>query len=57
MNGCHNTERESGYWVRDGIVVKGHIAIQLMRYVKDEMSKECRYDGKATDKKCEGCLK
>ena len=57
MNGCHNTERSEGYWVRDGIVVKGSIAIQLMKFVKDEMSKECRYDQKEADKKCEGCLK
>lgn len=53
--GCHNKPREEGYWAKDGAIVKGPVMIQLAKYIKDTMSKDCRYDMKATDKKCYGC--
>ncbi len=42
--------------VKDGTVIKGSIQIQIMRYHKDTMSRECQYR-KATpdDQRCVGC--
>ena len=55
--GCHNKDHQDGYWVKDCVIVKGGIGIQLMKYIKDTSSRECRYDRKAKDARCEGCVK
>ena len=59
--GCHNQPRAAGYWVianmvsitESGIV----LAAQRLKWHDDTSSRECRYDGRAGDRKCEGCVK
>jgi hypothetical protein len=56
---CHNKPRSDGYWVKDGLNVQGDYdsktASYNMKYIKDTMSRNCNYDCKKTDARCEGC--
>ncbi len=57
---CHNTETHSGYWARDQFIPGDDARskpIDRFVWVHNRMSKDCRYDHKATDPKCEGCKK
>lgn len=57
--GCWNTESRPGYWVRNTEIIpcstqppeEGWI------WIEDTMSKDCRYDKKSSDARCEGCRK
>lgn len=57
--GCHNKPREDGYWVRDGceqtLDNAGVVEVQRLRWHADTMSRECRYDERSRDLRCEGC--
>lgn len=44
--GCHSKPRLAGCFARLSFL-----------WIKDVMSKECQYDKRATDAKCEGCGK
>jgi hypothetical protein len=64
---CHNKPNlhhsNNGYWAKNGLVfVHEHCneddychADYSMVWVKNTMSRECRYDCKKTDARCEGC--
>lgn len=54
MNGCHNALRKPSYWVRD-IDWSTGAPRDIHRLQADEMSKDCRYDLRVTDKGCVGC--
>ncbi len=54
--GCHSQQRAEGYMVKDGIVIKGSIALQVMKYHKDTGTRECQYRiSTPTDPRCAGC--
>jgi len=54
--GCHSQPRAEGYMVKDGIVIKGSIALQMVRYHKDASTRECQYRiSTPTDPRCQGC--
>ena len=57
--GCNNSERKDGYYAPQRYFTKGLIPSFTVGvvYIEDTSSKECRYDRRADDKKCEGCLK
>lgn len=58
--GCHSKPHAEGYYVSDGVVVRGvdiniKERVTIARYVIDHSSKLCRYDKRATDALCDGC--
>jgi len=60
--GCWNKPSSEGYWARDGLVEgkaktsKGEpVAAYRMVWVENRMSRDCRYDKKKIDERCEGC--
>lgn len=58
--GCHNKPRRDAYWVQDGWVKhtdeRGvRIEARRMKLHADTMSRECRYDERGKDLRCEGC--
>lgn len=62
--GCHNSKREPGYYARSQTIVMddreqpaGLVLDQIVEFVEDTLSKECRYDQRAADAKCVGCVK
>lgn len=59
--GCHNSVRTVGYWVKDQVaVIPGEAFVMgtyIMRFQKDTSSRECRYDRKTEDERCQGCRK
>lgn len=58
MNGCWNTQRKDGYYVLARKFFPGSQEFLLVpQFIKDVMSKDCRYDYRASDPKCEGCRK
>lgn len=58
LYGCNNSDRSDGYFVKDGLVIDENLQARYqMRYIDDTSSKECRYDQRKTDAKCEGCRK
>lgn len=56
-HGCHNTERQLGYWVKNGIRIEHGQGVYQMKFHPDTLSKECGYDSKKSDQRCEGCKK
>ncbi len=53
---CHNTTRLQGYWAQE----REATAFQpgsVWVWIDNRMSRECRYDMRDTDKRCEGCRK
>lgn len=61
---CHNSPRHQGYYAKAGSVVmddknqeEGLVLDQLVMWVDDTLSKECRYDQRANDPRCQGCGK
>ena len=64
LYGCHNSERHDEYPALAGISVSGMHdrdgdRVAAYKYIKlqDTSSRECRYDLRSNDKKCEGCYK
>lgn len=57
--GCWNTERQPGYWAKNGIEVDSqNIGQQRMVWIEDVMSKDCRTVRLVTDDpRCKGCGK
>ena len=59
--GCHNSVRKDGYWVKDHVAVTADVGFwmgtYIMRFHKDTSSRECRYDRKTEDERCQGCRK
>ena len=58
--GCHNRSRDAaGYYAPDGLQIKAHDNLKYSfvktRYIKNVLSKECRYDKSLSDPKCSGC--
>lgn len=62
--GCWNKTAEDGYYVQDGyleVKPEGHeqgqpmLAVPKMVWIPNPMSRDCRYDKKKTDERCEGC--
>ncbi len=54
--GCHNHPREPSYVAPDR-QYHGKSWTDWQRTLNDTSSKECRYDMRKTDPKCEGCTK
>lgn len=52
--GCHNKERIQGYFTQHGLRNAG---LKVGVWLNDVMSTPCKYDKRATDPKCEGCVK
>lgn len=61
---CQSKVRASGYLAKDGFEIRlcadgGSIGVQRFKWVKDVLSKECRYDGgggpRFHDDRCNGC--
>lgn len=59
MYACHNKPRAEGYWARDQVIWYSphtvNAPMDTWLWIKDEMSKPCAYDNRATDPKCKGC--
>lgn len=55
--GCNNSDRMPAYFARNRKYSEGGWFITELMKIKDTSSKECRYDRRADDKKCEGCRK
>ncbi len=60
--GCWNSHRAAGYDAKDGIMVidesdLGVVGYQQINWIEDTSSRECRFDGRAQDPRCNGCLK
>jgi hypothetical protein len=57
-NGCHNTERKPYYFAPDREYNDDDgTYVEYVRTIYDNSSKECRYDMRVKDPKCEGCRK
>lgn len=61
---CWNTQRVPFYYAKSRTVVmddrgqeEGLVLDQLVEEVEDTLSKECKYDQRANDPQCVGCLK
>ena len=59
---CHNKTYAAGYWTTERVINVIHtettmeaIASLVPKFIPHTMSKDCRYDFKATDPECEGC--
>jgi len=57
LYGCNNSTRTQGYYAPNRFTMgDGWFNLQPV-FIEDKSSKECRYDNRANDKKCEGCKK
>lgn len=57
---CHNRDAADGHWMQDGWIVGQsltgeHVRVARMIWVQFRNSRECGYDNKSTDNRCEGC--
>lgn len=52
--GCHNQPRSLKYFTQYGLLLAG-FAVGV--WIENVLSRDCRYDKRATDKKCAGCTK
>jgi hypothetical protein len=55
--GCWNSMRKIGYWVPVRNDDPESVDPMEWQCVIDRSSKDCKYDFRSTDSKCEGCLK
>lgn len=61
--GCWNSERRDSYMVPVGTmdvpwgVPEGFVRNQMVTEIKDTSSRECRFDLRASDPRCDGCVK
>lgn len=59
--GCNNSIRQDGYYVGVGKAIVGSGETKTIRplamYYRDLSSRECRYDQRANDARCQGCKK
>lgn len=57
--GCYQTPRAAGYFAPDRLYLGVFYAPYKERitWIEDTTSRDCRYDRKETDKRCEGCGK
>ena len=55
--GCHSKPRSDGYLALDGWKMNESCEGESPNwiYIRDTMSRECRYDRQREDAKCEGC--
>ncbi len=57
--GCYNKPTAETLWVKDGMIQantsEGDIACYRMKEIPNRMSRDCRYDLRATDPRCRGC--
>jgi hypothetical protein len=53
--GCHNREIHPGYWAPQRVFTpEGRFWVTSI-FIPHTMSKDCRYDHRPTDPRCEGC--
>lgn len=52
--GCNNQPRSPGYFTQHGLVNTG---LPVGVWIENVPSLDCKYDKRATDKKCAGCTK
>lgn len=56
--GCHNTERQPGYYAPQRAYGMNGVHFQVRSiFIEDRTSKDCRYDQRKSDPSCEGCAK
>lgn len=60
--GCWNSPRQDYLLVKNRQIVRddpylGLVVQQGLRRIEDTSSRECRFDGRAQDPRCQGCLK
>lgn len=57
MNGCHNAPRKDGYFVHVRQYQPDGRYVIVQKFIHDVLSRECRYDFRASDPGCVGCGK